>query len=108
MLIKLVFFLLRRFIIWETKNEERQLHFVFALPPDPHPLISGKLSKLLAILSWDSWVAASFLLALSVDKASNKREAYSQAGQLGQRSAGLRAGLSRGALWGEHRRLECT
>lgn len=62
----------------------------------------------MVILSWDCWVAASFLLALSVDKVSNKREAYSQAGQSGQRSADLRAGLCRGALWGEHRRLECT
>lgn len=78
------------------------------LPVDPHPLINGKLSKLLVILSWDCWVAASFLLALSVDKVSNKREAYSQAGQSGQRSADLRAGLCRGALWGEHRQLECT
>ncbi|KAK1793263.1 hypothetical protein P4O66_011656, partial [Electrophorus voltai] len=43
------------------------------------------------------WVVASFLPALSVDKASNKRGASSQAGRPGQRSAGLGAGLSRRA-----------
>lgn len=57
----------------------------------------------MVILPWGCWVAANFLPALSVDKASNKRGAYSQAGQGGQGSVSLGAGLGRRALRGERR-----
>lgn len=62
----------------------------------------------MVILPWGCWAAANFLPALSVDKASNKRGAYSQAGQGGQGSVSLGAGLGRRALRGERRSLECT